>query len=111
MPVWVSKAYQLFLVFTGTSSTPLLPPSSAGSRDRTPSSNSFRIAIYLDPQVGLLGTWERDMRALNVQCGVIRKRLIPNVASSRQGQALNSISPVIKHMPKNVRGQDEKIGG
>jgi len=58
----VSKACPLFLVFPGTSSTPLLPPpSSAGSRDRAPSSNRFRIAAYLDPQVGLQGTWERDM--------------------------------------------------
>jgi hypothetical protein len=39
---------------------PLLPPSSVGSRDRAPSSNRFRIAAYLDPQVGLQGTWECD---------------------------------------------------
>jgi hypothetical protein len=39
---------------------PLSPPSSAGSRDRAPSSNSFLIAANLDPQVGLQGTWERD---------------------------------------------------
>jgi hypothetical protein len=39
---------------------PFLPPSSAGSRDRAPSSNRFRIAAYLDPQVGLRGTWGRD---------------------------------------------------
>jgi hypothetical protein len=56
----VSKACPLFLVFPGTSSTPLLPPSSAGSRDRAPSSNRFRIAAYLDPQVGLQGTWGCD---------------------------------------------------
>ncbi len=37
-----------------------LTPSSAGSRDRAPSSNSFRIATYLDLQVGLRGTWELD---------------------------------------------------
>jgi len=58
-PVWVTKACQLFLVYPGTSSTPLSPPSSARSRERAPSSNSFRIATYLDPQVGPLGTWER----------------------------------------------------
>jgi hypothetical protein len=57
----VSKACALFLVFPETSSTPLLPPSSAGSRDRAPSSNRFRIAAYLDPQVGLQGTWECDI--------------------------------------------------
>ncbi len=56
----MSKACPLFLVFPGTSSTPLLPPFSAGSRDRAPSSNRFRIAAYLDPQVGLQGTWGRD---------------------------------------------------
>ncbi len=57
----MSKACPLFLVFPGTSSTPLLPPFSAGSRDRAPSSNRFRIAAYLDPQVGLQGTWGRDI--------------------------------------------------
>jgi hypothetical protein len=57
----VNKACPLFLVFPGTSSTPLSPLSSAGSRDRAPSSNSFRIAANLDPQVGLQGTWERDI--------------------------------------------------
>jgi len=56
----VSKACPLLLVFPGTSSTPLLPPSSARSRDRAPSSNCFRIVAYLDPQVGLQGTWEHD---------------------------------------------------
>ncbi len=56
----MSKACPLFLVFPGTSSTPLLPPSSAGSRDHAPSSNRFRIAAYLDPLVGLQRTWERD---------------------------------------------------
>ncbi len=43
---------------------PLLAPSSAGSRDRALSSNRFRIAAYLDPQVGLQGTWERDILAM-----------------------------------------------
>ncbi|CAM6044223.1 unnamed protein product [Sphagnum compactum] len=52
-------ACQFFLVYPGTFSTPLSPPpSSARSRERAPSSNSFRIATYLDPQVGPLGTWE-----------------------------------------------------
>jgi len=55
----VTKACQLFLVYPETSSTPLSPPSSARSRKRAPSSNSFRIATYLDPKVGPLGTWER----------------------------------------------------
>ncbi len=59
----MSKACPLFLVFPGTSNTPLLPPSSAGSRDRAPSSNRFRIAAYLDPQVGLQGTWGCDKYA------------------------------------------------
>ncbi len=57
----MSQACPLFLVFPGTSSTPLSPLSSARSRDRAPSSNRFRIAPYFDPQVGLRGTWERDM--------------------------------------------------
>jgi hypothetical protein len=59
----VSQACPLFLVIPGASSTPLSPLSSARSRDRAPSSNRFRIAAYLDPQVGLQGTWERDTRS------------------------------------------------
>ncbi len=63
----MSKACSLFLVFPGTSSMPLLPPSSVGSRDRAPSSNRFRIAAYLDPQVGLQGTWGRDINGVRVE--------------------------------------------
>jgi len=57
----VSQACPLFLVFPGASSTPLSPLSSARSRDRAPSSNRFRIAAHLDPQVGPQGTWECDI--------------------------------------------------
>jgi len=56
----VSQACALYLVIPGASSMPLSPLSSARSRDRAPSSNCFRIAAYLHPQVGLRGTWERD---------------------------------------------------
>jgi len=52
----VSQACPLFLVIPGASSTPLSPLFSARSRDRAPSSNHFRIAAYLDPQVGPRGT-------------------------------------------------------
>jgi len=58
----VSQACPLFLVFPGASSTPLSPLSSARSRDRAPSSTCFRIAAYVDPEVGPRGTWERDTR-------------------------------------------------
>jgi len=53
----MTKACPLFLVIPGASSTPLSPLFSARSQDRAPSSNRFRIAAYLDPQVGLRGTW------------------------------------------------------
>ncbi len=55
----MSQACPLFLVFPGAFSTPLSSLSSARSWDRAPSSNRFRIAAYLDPQVGPQGTWER----------------------------------------------------
>jgi len=57
----VSQACPLFLVIPGASSTPFSPLSSARSQDRAPSSNRFRIAAYLDPQMGPQGTWERDI--------------------------------------------------
>jgi hypothetical protein len=60
----VSQACPLFLVFPGTSSTPLSPLSSARNWDRAPSSNRFRIAAYLNPRVGPQGTWGRDIRIL-----------------------------------------------
>jgi len=64
--VKVNQACPLFLVFPGTSSTPLSPLSSARSRDRAPSSNRFRIAAYLDLRVGPQGTSGRDNRTFIV---------------------------------------------
>ncbi len=64
----MNQACPLFLVFLGTSSTPLSPLSSARSRDHAPSSNRFRIVAYLDPRVGPQGTWGRDINDQHLPC-------------------------------------------
>jgi hypothetical protein len=73
---------------------PLSPPSSAGSRDRAPNSNRFRIAAYLDPQVGLQGTWGHDKpisigQKLSRQLEIIREsKAKPNFGFQNAGSPL-----------------------
>ncbi len=49
-------------------------------------------------------------RSLQVERGVVRKSLVCYFPSSREGQTFYSEMVVIKHVPKNVRCQDEHIG-
>ncbi len=49
-------------------------------------------------------------RSLQVERGIIRKGLVCYFPSSREGQTFYSEAVVIKHVPKDIRCQNEKIG-
>ncbi len=49
-------------------------------------------------------------RSLQVERGVIRKSLVYYFPSSREGQTFFSEMVVIKHVPKDIRCQNEEIG-
>ncbi len=49
-------------------------------------------------------------RSLQVERSVVRKSLVCYFLSSQEGQTFYSETVVIKHVPKDIRCQNEKIG-